>query len=67
MADGSWVATHENITELTVNRQIVDERISLQALIDWVPDYLWVKDTGAASSWSTGLSQSTVAGTRPAT
>ncbi|UVK37532.1 EAL domain-containing protein [Mesorhizobium sp. AR10] len=45
MADGSWVATHEDITELTVNRQIVDERISLQALIDWVPDYLWVKDT----------------------
>lgn len=45
MPDGSWVATHEDITELTLNRQIVDERISLQALIDWVPDYLWVKDT----------------------
>ena len=45
MPDGSWVATHEDITELTANRQIVDERISLQALIDWVPDYLWVKDT----------------------
>jgi diguanylate cyclase (GGDEF)-like protein/PAS domain S-box-containing protein len=45
MADGSWIATHEDITELLANRQIVDERISLQALIDWVPDYLWVKDT----------------------
>ena len=45
MPDGSWVATHEDITELLANRQIVDERISLQALIDWVPDYLWVKDT----------------------
>lgn len=44
MPDGSWVATHEDITELTANRQIVDERISLQTLIDWVPDYLWVKD-----------------------
>jgi diguanylate cyclase (GGDEF)-like protein/PAS domain S-box-containing protein len=45
MPDGSWIATHEDITELLANRQIVDERISLQALIDWVPDYLWVKDT----------------------
>jgi diguanylate cyclase (GGDEF)-like protein/PAS domain S-box-containing protein len=45
MPDGSWVATHEDITDLTANRQIVDERISLQALIDWVPNYLWVKDT----------------------
>ena len=45
MPDGSWIATHEDITELMLNRQIVDERISLQALIDWVPDYLWVKDT----------------------
>ncbi|PDQ18622.1 histidine kinase [Mesorhizobium sanjuanii] len=45
MADGSWVATHEDITEIIANRQIVDERISLQTLIDWVPDYLWVKDT----------------------
>jgi diguanylate cyclase (GGDEF)-like protein/PAS domain S-box-containing protein len=45
MPDGSWVATHEDITALVANRQIVDERISLQTLIDWVPDYLWVKDT----------------------
>ncbi|MER8433611.1 EAL domain-containing protein [Mesorhizobium caraganae] len=45
MPDGSWLATHEDITDLTANRQIVDERISLQALIDWVPNYLWVKDT----------------------
>lgn len=44
MPDGSWVATHEDITELAANRQIADERISLQTLIDWVPDYLWVKD-----------------------
>ncbi|WP_245446043.1 PAS-domain containing protein [Mesorhizobium kowhaii] len=45
MPDGSWVATHEDITELTANRLIADERISLQTLIDWVPAYLWVKDT----------------------
>lgn len=44
MADGGWVSTHEDITELAATRQILDERISLQTLIDWVPDYLWVKD-----------------------
>lgn len=45
MPDGGWVATHEDVTELAANRLIVDERISLQTLIDWVPDYMWVKDT----------------------
>jgi len=44
MPDGGWVATHEDITELKANRSVANERISLQALIDWVPDYLWVKD-----------------------
>ena len=45
MPDGGWVATHEDITELKRHRSVVHERISLQALIDFVPDYLWVKDT----------------------
>lgn len=45
MPDGGWVATHEDITELKRTRAVVHERISLQALIDFVPDYLWVKDT----------------------
>ncbi|MCA0030336.1 EAL domain-containing protein [Mesorhizobium sp. B263B2A] len=45
MPDGGWVSTHEDVTELIAIRQIVDERISLQTLIDWVPDYLWVKDS----------------------
>jgi len=44
MPDGGWVATHEDITELKANRTVANERLSLQALIDWVPDYLWVKD-----------------------
>ena len=44
MPDGGWVATHEDITELRRGRRLADERISMQALIDWVPDYLWVKD-----------------------
>ncbi|MDX8525933.1 PAS-domain containing protein [Mesorhizobium sp. MSK_1335] len=42
---GGWVSTHEDVTELAASRVMVSERVSLQALIDWVPDYLWVKDT----------------------
>ena len=45
MANGGWVATHDDITEFKASRSMADELISLQALIDWVPDYLWVKDT----------------------
>ncbi|TGT71824.1 MULTISPECIES: EAL domain-containing protein [unclassified Mesorhizobium] len=45
MRDGGWIATHEDITELAASRVMVSERVSLQALIDWLPDYLWVKDT----------------------
>ena len=37
--DGGWVATHEDITELKATRVVANERISLQTLIDWVPDY----------------------------
>jgi len=45
MPDGGWVATHEDITDLKTKRALANERISLQTLIDWVPEYLWVKDT----------------------
>ena len=45
MPDGGWVATHEDITELKTKHALANERISLQTLIDWVPEYLWVKDT----------------------
>jgi diguanylate cyclase (GGDEF)-like protein/PAS domain S-box-containing protein len=44
MPDGGWIATHEDITELQEGRAVANERISLQMLIDLVPDYLWVKD-----------------------
>jgi diguanylate cyclase (GGDEF)-like protein/PAS domain S-box-containing protein len=44
MPDGGWIATHEDITELKAMRTVADERISLQTLIDWLPDNLWVKD-----------------------
>ena len=44
MPDGGWVSMHEDITELQDKRAIANERLSLQALIDWLPDNLWVKD-----------------------
>ena len=46
MADGGWVATHEDITEFKATRTVADQLISLQTLIDWMPEYLWIKDTG---------------------
>ena len=46
MPDGGWVATHEDITGAKDQRAVADERMSsLQTLIDFLPDYLWVKDT----------------------
>jgi PAS domain S-box-containing protein len=41
---GGWVATHEDITELKATHAVANERVSLQALIDCLPDNLWVKD-----------------------
>jgi PAS domain S-box-containing protein len=47
MPDGGWVETHEDITELKATRAVVNERLSLQALIDSLPDSLWVKDVNS--------------------
>ncbi len=44
MPGGGWISLHEDITESKDQRAIAAERISLQTLIDWVPDNLWVKD-----------------------
>lgn len=44
MTDGGWVATHEDISDKIANVALANERLSLQHLIDTVPDYLWVKD-----------------------
>ena len=44
LPNGGWVATHEDITELQSHRAGLSDPISLQTLIDWVPDYLWIKD-----------------------
>ncbi len=43
--DGGWVATHEDVTEFKSVRSIGSQQISLQTMIDWVPDHIWVKDT----------------------
>jgi PAS fold len=40
---GGWVSTHDDISELQGSRAVAKERMSLQTLIDWAPDYLWVK------------------------
>ena len=47
MPDGGWVATYEDITELKAARAAANERLSLQALIDRLPDNLWVKDVNS--------------------
>jgi PAS domain-containing protein len=39
------VGISRDITALKAQRAVANELISLQALIDFVPDYLWVKDT----------------------
>ena len=42
---GGWVSIHEITKDRGASQTVANERISLQTLIDWVPDYLWVKDT----------------------
>ncbi|MGD0761890.1 MAG: EAL domain-containing protein [Roseiarcus sp.] len=44
MPEGGWVSTHEDITELKATHAVANERVSLQALIDCLPDNLWVKN-----------------------
>ena len=47
MPGGGCVVTHEDITELKAARAAANERLSLQALIDKLPDNLWVKDVNS--------------------
>jgi len=42
MPGGGWISTHEDVTE--ASRTLANERITLQTLVDWVPDNLWIKD-----------------------
>ena len=45
MADGGWMSTHEDVTDARERRLLIEERVSMQSLIDMVPDNLWIKDT----------------------
>ena len=47
MAGGGWVSTHEDVTDRKASRAAAKKRQSLQALIDRLPDNLWVKDVNS--------------------
>jgi diguanylate cyclase (GGDEF)-like protein/PAS domain S-box-containing protein len=47
MPGGGCVVTHEDITELKDARVAANERFSVKALIDRLPDNLWVKDVNS--------------------
>ena len=42
--DGGWASIHNDLSESTEGQALVAKRMTLQALIDLVPDNLWVKD-----------------------
>ena len=44
IADGGWIEVHEDITEASLKRSLDGDPVSLQTLIDLVPDYLYIKD-----------------------
>ena len=41
---GGWVTTHRDVTSVHERATLTAERLSLQSLIDLVPDNLWLKD-----------------------
>lgn len=45
LEDNGWVSTHDDISDKLAHEAIDKERLSLQYLIDAVPDYMWLKDT----------------------
>ena len=45
--DGGWVSTHRDVTAIHERGALAVERLSLQKLIDLVPDNLWIKDAGS--------------------
>ena len=47
ISGGGWIGTHEDISELKTVRAAANERLSVQALIDRLPDNLWVKDVSS--------------------
>jgi diguanylate cyclase (GGDEF)-like protein/PAS domain S-box-containing protein len=54
MPEGGWVVTHEDISERLradeeekAKLKAVNELVSVQTLIDWLPDNVWVKDANS--------------------
>jgi diguanylate cyclase (GGDEF)-like protein/PAS domain S-box-containing protein len=47
MAGGGWISSHEDVTDRKASRAAAKELQSLQALIDRLPDNLWVKDVNS--------------------
>ena len=47
LAGGGWVSTHEDVTDRKAARATAKKLQSLQALIDRLPDNLWVKDVNS--------------------
>ena len=41
------VGLSRDVTELKATRAVANERVSLQALIDFLPDALWIKDVNS--------------------
>jgi PAS fold len=64
MPDGGWVTTHDDISENKLTST------SLQTLIDWVPDLLFVKDLESrflVANEATATDLSSVINTKPVT
>ena len=47
VAGGGAVVSYEDVTEIKAARAAANERLSLQTLIDRLPDNLWVKDVNS--------------------
>jgi diguanylate cyclase (GGDEF)-like protein/PAS domain S-box-containing protein len=73
MVDGGWVVTHEDISEglradkqERAKRKAVNELVSLQTLIDWLPDNVWVKDAASRFLISNNATAAQIGVARPA-
>ncbi len=47
LPEAGWLEIHEEVAQVPPDRHRTHDGISVQTLIDWVPDYLWVKDAAS--------------------
>jgi diguanylate cyclase (GGDEF)-like protein/PAS domain S-box-containing protein len=66
MAGGGWVSTHEDVTGRKASHAAAKELQSLQALIDRLPDNLWVKDVNSRFVIANQVTASRMGFARPA-